>query len=48
MLIQPGLWLQLITTKEPTREQLEVAIVSLEAALGLTESKIMAQKVAES
>ncbi len=48
LLIQPGLWLQLITTKEPTREQLEVAIVSLEAALGLTESKIAAQKVAES
>ncbi len=48
LLIKPGLWLQLITTKEPSREQLEVAIVSLEAALGLTESRIAAQKIAAS
>ncbi len=48
LLIKPGLWLQLITTKEPSREQLEVGIVALEAALGLTESKIVAQKVAAS
>ena len=40
VLIQPGLWLQKITTKEPSMDQLEVAIVALEAALGVTESKI--------
>ncbi len=40
ILIQPGLWLQRITTQEPSREQLEVGIVALEAALGVTASKI--------
>ena len=40
ILIQPGLWLQRITTKEPSMDQLEVAIVALEAALGVTESRI--------
>jgi uncharacterized protein YqhQ len=46
LLIQPGLWLQRITTREPTQNQLEVAIVALEAALGLTESKITAKRTA--
>ena len=32
--IEPGLWLQRLTTKEPDLGQLEVAIVSLKAALG--------------
>jgi uncharacterized protein YqhQ len=32
--ILPGLWLQRLTTKEPDLGQLEVAIVSLKAALG--------------
>ncbi len=40
LLIAPGLWLQKITTKEPSREQLEVGIVALEAALGVTESRL--------
>jgi uncharacterized protein YqhQ len=40
ILIQPGLWLQRITTKEPSLEQLEVAIVALETALGRTESNV--------
>lgn len=31
--IQPGLWLQRITTKEPDDEQLEVAMAALKAAL---------------
>jgi uncharacterized protein YqhQ len=44
ILIQPGLWLQKITTKEPSMDQLEVAIVALEAALGHTESKITATR----
>jgi uncharacterized protein YqhQ len=33
MLIQPGLWLQRITTKEPDDTQLEIAIVALKTAL---------------
>ncbi|HIH11528.1 TPA: DUF1385 domain-containing protein [Candidatus Woesearchaeota archaeon] len=33
MLIQPGLWLQRITTKEPTDDQLEVGIAALKAVL---------------
>ncbi len=34
-LIKPGLWLQLITTKEPSKEQLEVALAALKASLGI-------------
>lgn len=34
ILSAPGLWLQKITTREPTPSQLEVAIVALENALG--------------
>jgi uncharacterized protein YqhQ len=48
LLIQPGLWLQRITTKEPSADQLEVAIVALESAVGLTESKIMVERTAVS
>jgi len=33
LMIQPGLWLQKITTKEPDDKQLEVAIVALREAL---------------
>jgi len=32
-LIQPGLWLQRITTKEPDDKQLEIALVALKEAL---------------
>ena len=46
LLIQPGLWLQRITTQEPSADQLEVAIVALESALGLTESKIASERAA--
>ncbi len=45
ILIQPGLWLQKITTKEPSMDQLEVAIVALETALGKSESKITSPRV---
>ncbi|UCC43826.1 MAG: DUF1385 domain-containing protein [Candidatus Zixiibacteriota bacterium] len=48
VLIKPGLWLQKITTKEPSPEQLEVAIAALEAALGITESKLTAKRTAVS
>jgi uncharacterized protein YqhQ len=34
IIIAPGLWLQKITTKEPTEAQIEVAIVALKCALG--------------
>ncbi|MCX6122037.1 MAG: DUF1385 domain-containing protein [Ignavibacteriales bacterium] len=34
LLIAPGLWLQRITTKEPTESQIEVALVALKCALG--------------
>jgi len=43
-LIQPGLWLQKITTKEPSVEQMEVAIVALESAEGISESKLTTVK----
>jgi uncharacterized protein YqhQ len=33
ILITPGLWLQHITTKEPTESQIEVALVALKCAL---------------
>jgi uncharacterized protein YqhQ len=33
LLIQPGLWLQRITTKEPDDRQLEIALVALKEAL---------------
>ncbi len=36
LLIRPGLWLQQITTKEPSDDQLEVALVALHRALGQT------------
>jgi len=35
ILVAPGLWLQLITTKEPDDQQLEVALVALKSAIGL-------------
>lgn len=47
-LIKPGLWVQKITTQEPTLDQLEVAIVALEASLGVTDSKIPSHQVAAS
>ncbi len=38
LLSMPGLWLQKLTTKEPSREQLEIAIASLHAVLEEDES----------
>jgi len=48
VLIQPGLWLQRITTKEPSMDQLEVAIAALEAALGVEneQSKLTCKRTA--
>jgi uncharacterized protein YqhQ len=34
LLVLPGLWLQLITTREPDEAQLEVALAALRAAIG--------------
>lgn len=47
-LIAPGLWLQRITTSEPTQDQVEVAIAALEAALGVQacDSKLSAKRTA--
>jgi uncharacterized protein YqhQ len=45
VLIAPGLWIQNITTKEPTRDQIEVAIVALESAMGITESSLLVKRV---
>lgn len=45
ILIAPGLWMQNITTKEPTRDQLEVAIVALESAMGITETSLIVKRV---
>ena len=38
LMVAPGLWLQKITTKEPDRNQLEVALVALRCALGEDET----------
>ena len=35
LLIGPGLWLQRITTSQPDKDQVEVAVISLKAALGI-------------
>jgi uncharacterized protein YqhQ len=37
ILIAPGLWLQRLTTREPSIDQLEVAIAALKASLGVTQ-----------
>jgi uncharacterized protein YqhQ len=46
VLIRPGLWLQKITTKEPSPDQIEVALVALEASLGVTESHLTSKVTA--
>jgi len=43
--IAPGLWLQSITTKEPTDAQIEVAIVALEAAMKIEGSALAVRRV---
>ncbi len=45
ILIAPGLWLQNITTKEPTLAQIEVAIVALESAMGITNTSLVVKRV---
>jgi uncharacterized protein YqhQ len=42
-LIAPGLWIQKITTQEPSDDQLEVAIVALQNALGVEKSEPVIQ-----
>jgi uncharacterized protein YqhQ len=44
ILIKPGLWLQKITTQEPSIDQLEVALAALEASLGITDSKLTCKR----
>ncbi len=45
ILIAPGLWMQNITTREPTYDQLEVAIVALETAMDIKESNLSVRRV---
>ncbi|WP_419776318.1 DUF1385 domain-containing protein [Lactobacillus helveticus] len=40
MLGYPGLWLQLLTTKEPSDDQVEVAIASFNELLRLEETSL--------
>lgn len=46
LLIKPGLWLQKITTKEPSLDQIEVAIAALEASLGTTQTRVTSKVTA--
>ncbi len=39
-LVAPGMWLQILTTREPDDSQLEVAIASITVALGNKEEKV--------
>lgn len=41
---QPGIWLQLITTKEPSDDMVEVAVASLLAALSEEEQEVVAAR----
>jgi uncharacterized protein YqhQ len=43
----PGLWLQLLTTKEPTDDQVEVAIASFQELLCLEENIAMETKAVQ-
>jgi uncharacterized protein YqhQ len=45
IMIAPGLWLQNITTKEPTFDQIEVAIVALETAMNMQSSDLAVKRV---
>jgi uncharacterized protein YqhQ len=45
VLVQPGLWLQRITTQEPTPEQLAVACRALDAVLPLSEEDLKGVRV---
>lgn len=45
IMIAPGLWLQNITTKEPTFDQIEVAIVALETAMNIQGSELAVKRV---
>jgi len=44
-LIAPGLWLQSITTREPSYDQIEVAIVALETAMNIPNSSLAVRRV---
>jgi uncharacterized protein YqhQ len=43
LLIAPGLWIQRITTQEPSEDQMEVAIVALQNALGVEKPELVIQ-----
>jgi uncharacterized protein YqhQ len=41
MLVAPGLWLQMITTREPTADQIEVALAALRGACALKDEPML-------
>ena len=47
LLSKPGLWMQKITTKEPTDDMIEVAIKAVEAVFDLKENGIKVEKKEE-
>ena len=44
-MVQPGLWFQRLTTKEPDKEQLEVGLKSLKEALAMEKELGVKDKV---
>jgi len=42
-LVRPGIWMQNITTQEPSRDQLEIAVLALERALAREEGRAVAR-----
>lgn len=45
ILISPGLWIQNITTREPSYDQIEVAIVALETVMKIEQSNLAVKRV---
>ena len=37
--IQPGLWVQKLTTREPTDDQIEIALIALKNALAIEDAQ---------
>ncbi len=44
-LTAPGLWLQRITTKEPTRDQLEIAVLAMKRCIAYEEGRLVERGV---
>lgn len=46
ILIAPGLWMQRLTTAEPSADQLEVAVIALQASLGVSAPQVSSKVTA--